>query len=139
MAGKGNKPAVRRVKARSNGKHAGGRPRWEPTNQDRLMVKLAIAGGMTQEQTAQLLGVSLASLKRHCRPELDTAALDANVKVSGALFTKAMKGDVAAIIWWEKTRRGLSDRMRHEHIDLTKLSDEELDFLERIRSRAAQP
>lgn len=134
MAKDSDKPTLRRVKARSNGKRGGGRPRWEPTTQDRLMVKLAIAGGMTQEQTAQLLGISVASLQRHCRSELDTAALDANAKVSGALFSKAMKGDIAAIIWWEKTRRGLKDMSRTEHtgkdggpIEYQNLSDEEID------------
>lgn len=83
-----------------------GRPAWEPTDQDRARVELAVALGMTQEQVALLLGVSVDSLDRHCRKELDAGAVKANLQVGGALFKKAMGGDTAAQIWWSKTRMG---------------------------------
>ena len=128
----------RRVKATSNGKHPGGRPRWEPTALERAKIEVAAAMGWKQDQIARAIGVSIDSLERHCRKELDAGADAANLKVGGALYAKAMKGDTGAIIWWEKTRGGMADRTRHE-FDLTRLSDEELDQLERIRSRASQP
>lgn len=150
MAGKAATAPGGAPRKRKAGKHPGGRPRWEPTKEERLLVELAVAAGYTQEQIAEQLGKSIDSLQRHCRTELDNGAFRANVKVSGALYTKAMKGDVTAIIWWEKTRRGMKDTSRHEHggpnggaipfrFDLTGLSDEELEQLERIRTRIAVP
>lgn len=129
-------------------KNLGGRPKWEPTKEERLLVELAVGAGYTQEQIADHLGRSIDSLQRHCRTELDKGAMRANVKVSGALYTKAMKGDIAAIIWWEKTRRGMRDTSRHEHsgpdggaipVNLSALSDKELEQLEHLRAKIAQP
>jgi hypothetical protein len=39
----------------------------------------------------------------------------------------AKGGDLGAIIWYEKTRRGLSDKVQQNvTVDVTKLSDDEL-------------
>jgi hypothetical protein len=123
--------------SKPKGKHPGGRPKgshWQPTKEERLLIELAVAAGYTQGQIATQLGKSVDSLQRHCRSELDSGAFRANVKVSGALFTKAMKGDTTAMIWWEKTRRGLKDLSRTEHtgkdggpIEYASLSEEEID------------
>ena len=131
------KPAprpVNRAPARSNGKHPGGRPRWEPTAVDRAKVEVGAAMGWTVDQIAAAIGVSRDTIERHCRDELDAGAQAANLKVGGALFAKAMKGDVTAIIWWEKTRSGMKDASRVEHtgkdggpIEYQSLSDEEID------------
>lgn len=136
-----HKPAIRAQKPPrkpKSRKGVGGRPKWVPTKEERLLVEVAVGAGYSQQQIATLIGKSEDSLQRHCREELDIGAIKAGTKISGALYSKAMKGDVAAIIWWEKTRRRLSDRMTHE-FDLSKLTDEELEALERIRSRIAQP
>lgn len=49
-------------------------------------------------------------------------------EVANALYTKAtIDKDLGAIIWYEKTRRGLSDRVQqHITVDMSKLSDDEL-------------
>ena len=35
--------------------------------------------------------------------------------ISNVLYEKARGGDLGAIVWWEKTRRGLSDRSETTH------------------------
>lgn len=52
----------------------------------------------------------------------------AAVEVSNALYEKAtVDKDLGAIIWYEKTRRGLSDRVQqHITMDVSKLTDDEL-------------
>lgn len=109
---------------------------WEPTDKDRLLIQLGVADGMTREQIAKVLGKDEKTLLRYCREELEAGDVKLFSKVSGALVTKVMKGDTTAIIWFEKTRRGMSDKTRHEHsFDLTQLTDEELAVIENIRAR----
>jgi hypothetical protein len=124
----------------------GGRPEWQPTDDERKLIEHYVAQGYTRAQIAKLIGKSEDSLTRHCKEELELGDLRANSKVGGALFNKAMKGDVGAIVWWEKTRGGRSDKTRHEHsgpdggpipFDLSKLSDKELEELERLRGLIA--
>lgn len=107
---------------------------WEPTPTQRTLVEIGVASGLKQDEIASALGVSVDSLARHCRKELDTGGLGANLKVGGALFAKCMKGDVASIIWWEKTRAGMKDLSRVEHtgkdggpIEYKDLDDDEID------------
>lgn len=110
------RPALRKklvTKAKPKAKM--GRPKWDPTPAERRMVKRLVAAGMTRPQIAELLDKSEDSLKRHCSRELNIGDVEANAKVSGALFKKALKGDVGAMVWWEKTRRGLSEKSIVEH------------------------
>lgn len=107
---------------------------WAPTDEERRLVEHYVSIGYTQEQIARLVGKSEDSLARHCRDELDLGALRVNAKVGGKLFQKAMAGDTAAIIWWEKTRMGFTEKRHLEHsgpnggpIEYQNLSDEEID------------
>lgn len=83
---------------------------WEPTAEERATVEHLTAQGFTQDQIAGVLKKSIDSLDRHCRDELDHGATRQQAKVAGALYKKAMKGDTAAIIWYEKTRSGRTDK-----------------------------
>ena len=78
----------------------------EPTAEDRTLVETMSAVGIPQESIARCIcgGISVDTLARHFREELDTAATLANAKVAGTLFNKALDGDVTAMIWWTKTR-----------------------------------
>lgn len=60
--------------------------------------------GSRQEVIAEILGISVDSLQRHYRSELDTSREKANAAVGGALYKKAMSGDTASMIFWLKTR-----------------------------------
>ncbi len=81
-----------------------GRPPHKPTDATRQTVSLHATVGTRQEVIAEILGISVDSLQRHYRSELDTSREKANASVGGALFKKAMSGDTASMIFWMKTR-----------------------------------
>jgi hypothetical protein len=81
-----------------------GRKPHEPTEAMRKTVSLHATVGSRQETIAEVLGISVDSLQRHYRSELDTSREKANASVGGALYNKAMGGDTTAMIFWLKTR-----------------------------------
>ncbi len=79
------------------------------------MVQACMASGdFTQEQIAAALSVDHETLVKHCKAELADGRQVLNAKISGTLAKKAVDGDLGAIIWYEKTRRGYRDTSRHE-------------------------
>lgn len=86
----------------------GGRPPHVPTDKDRRIVEMMTAGGITQEGIARVIGISVDTLVKYYREELDTALDKANAQVAGCLFKKATSDDhpnsVTAAIFWMKTR-----------------------------------
>lgn len=85
-------------------KNKGGRPPHVPTEANRQAVSLHATVGTRQEVIAEILGISVDTLQRYYRSELDTSRERANASVGGALFKKAMAGDTASMIFWLKTR-----------------------------------
>lgn len=90
--------------------------------------------GLSQAEICAVMGISEDTMSRR---KQDTAAFadainsgraKAAEEVANALYTKAtIDKDLGAIIWYEKTRRGLSDRVQqHITVDMSKLSDDEL-------------
>jgi hypothetical protein len=55
---------------------------------------------------ARIMGMSVATLKRRCRAELDAGIEVANARIALTLFETAMNGNTTAMLWWEKTRSG---------------------------------
>lgn len=110
-----------------------GRP---PIAIDLAAVERLAGDGLTQEEIALALGISDDTLQRRKR---DTAAFadaikrgkaNAAAEVANMLMTLVRKGDLGAIVWYEKTRRGLSDKMTNvftQDIDWTKVPDAVLD------------
>ena len=86
------------------GKHPGGRPAHQPTEATRQTVSIHATVGTKQDVIAEILGISVDSLQRHYRAEIDTSREKANASVGEALFKKAMGGDTTAMIFWLKTR-----------------------------------
>jgi hypothetical protein len=78
----------------------------EPTPELRKKVGGYAAVGIPQSDIALVLGISIDTLAKHYRQELDTSAIIANGQVGGKLFGKAMAGDTASIIFWCKTKMG---------------------------------
>jgi len=70
------------------------------------------------------------------RRKADSAAIADAIKsgrakaaseISDTLYRMAKGGDLGAIVWYEKTRRGLTDKVQQNiNIDVSKLSDDEL-------------
>ena len=70
------------------------------------------------KQIAALLDVSETFLgnrfadDERVRKALSLGQARAALKVSSVLYSRAVAGDMTAIIWWEKTREKRSDRMQ---------------------------
>jgi hypothetical protein len=82
-------------------------PKYSPTEDHRRQV-LAMAGfGISQAEIATVMKCDSKTLRKFYRHELDTGAIEANVRVVQSLFRNATRNDsVAAQIWWTKTRMG---------------------------------
>jgi hypothetical protein len=108
----------------------------KPTDAMRKTVRDHAIVGTPQENICAILGISVPTLHKHYRQELDTARDTANAAIGGALYTKAMGGDTAAMIFWMKTRarwRETVDIVNSDGslkpqpaVDLSKLSSEAL-------------
>ena len=60
--------------------------------------------GVPQEELAKIIGCCPKTLRKRFRDELDRGAAEANASVAGYLFNSAKAGNVAAQIFWLKTR-----------------------------------
>lgn len=111
----------------------------EPTKQMRQDVAMLAAVGTNQDVIAGEMGISIDTLARKYRDELDNGKARANAKVAVSLFNKAITGDNGCMFFWLKCQAGWRDVTRHEHsgpdgkpielIDLSRLTDEELDAI----------
>lgn len=137
----------------------GGRRPFVPSAEQRRLVAQYAAMGATQDQIRQLIlkpddgkPVSLGLLEREFREELDTATIKANATVAGALYKKALAGNVTAMIFWLKTRAGWRETNRVELTganggpvqsmpgpDLSKLTPEELEQWESLLLKSSAP
>lgn len=90
--------------------------------------------GLSQAEICLMIGISESTLyRRKTDLEVLTEAIKrgravAADEVSNKLYEMAIGGDLGAIVWWEKTRRGLSDKQQIEHSikRVSELSDDEL-------------
>ena len=60
--------------------------------------------GVRQDDIAKIIGCAPKTLRKRCREDLDRGVAEANAMVSGYLFANAKTGNVAAQIFWLKTR-----------------------------------
>src|SRR5438874_6899737 len=60
--------------------------------------------GVRQDDIAKIIGCAPKTLRKRCREDLDRGVAEANATVSGYLFAAAKAGNVAAQIFWLKTR-----------------------------------
>lgn len=134
-----------------------GQPEWEPTDQQRGMVKAWSEAGFTQADIADRLGVDPKTLRKHCRTELDFGTMDlitgavrqlgrmalgapAQYDENKNLVRAEVTPSLGAICFLLKTKgkkQGWSERMEHtgpngEPLlpDLTGLTDEQLAVLQ---------
>jgi hypothetical protein len=94
---------------------ATGRPPHQPDAASRRLVEHHAATGTLHQQIAKLLQISLNTLKKHYREELDLGLARANAVVAGTLFTEAKRGNITAAIFWMKTRGGWRETAKLEH------------------------
>lgn len=122
-----------------------GLPKHQPTDATRQTVQLHVMVGSRQEVIAEILGISVDTLYRHYKAEMDTAREKANASIGGALYKKAMGGDTTAMIFWLKTRARWKETvdisnddgsLKPGAVDLSTLSDETLAELVAARDAA---
>ena len=76
--------------------------------------------GCPQEVIGKVIGISVETLVKYYREELDTSAAKANSIVARNLLQKATGNgptSVTAAIWWTKARMGWSERTEHTGAD----------------------
>lgn len=66
--------------------------------------------GVRQDDIARIVGCSAKTLRTRLRDELDRGIAEANATVAGYLFGLAKAGNIAAIIFWLKTRAHWRER-----------------------------
>jgi hypothetical protein len=83
---------------------SGGRPPFEPSDEDRVAVTTLCACGTRHELIARHLDIDCKTLRKHFRKELASGREDANAMVARSLFRQAIAGNTVASIFWLKTR-----------------------------------
>jgi hypothetical protein len=88
----------------------------------RERVRYLAGLGVPQNDIARLIGCAPKTLRKRFRDELDRGVAEANAVISGCLFAAAKAGNVAAQIFWLKTRahwheRGAADRAMQDTAD----------------------
>ena len=73
---------------------------------DRDTVKVMVAGGIIQADIARSKGISLPTLRKHYRAELDNGKTELDTMVVVEHVKLIKKGDFAAIKWWQQSRMG---------------------------------
>ena len=86
-----------------------GPPVLEPNDSDHEAVRVMVAAGLTQESICKILRMSLPTLHKYFRDELDAGHEDVLAKVAGTLYKKAISPElcgpsITAAIFWLKTR-----------------------------------
>src|SRR5438874_3951037 len=66
--------------------------------------------GVPQDDIAKIVGCAAKTLRQRFRDELDRGVAEANATISGSLFAAAKSGNIAAMIFWMKTRAHWRER-----------------------------
>jgi hypothetical protein len=77
----------------------------------REKVRYLAGLGVRQDDIAKIIGCAPKTLRKRLRDELDRGVAEANATISGYLFAAAKAGNIAAIIFWLKTRANWRERM----------------------------
>lgn len=94
-------------------KKKGGRPKYNPTEHERRQVTAMSGYGMTNEQIADILGISAPTLAKHFSAELEKGLSHATLRITKTLFEQATdpeKPNMTAMIFWLKAKAGWRDK-----------------------------
>ncbi len=104
----------------------------KPTAKTREKVCDFKSFGITNEEIANYLGISIETLTKYYREELDKSIINANAAMAQSLYKKGLNGDISAQIFWLKTR----GRWRTE--DSIKLAESNEDLTQEMKSLRAE-
>ena len=99
-------------KPRTVGPRGQGRPVFTPTEEQKTLVTVMIAGGIQHQHIANALGISKPTLEKHFRYEIDNGAAQANAKVIANLFRQTNDNVRAAEFWLTNRMKG---QWAHRH------------------------
>jgi len=94
-----------------------GRPSYEPTEKDRVQVKMLAAMGVPDYDIAKVMQLSSPTLRKYFYHELESGHIEANAQVAQSLYKMATdreKPNVSAAIFWLKTRARWSEAKEEE-------------------------
>jgi hypothetical protein len=134
-------------------KNRGGRPKFVYDAKTARQIMTLASWGMPQVQIATLFGITVNSMAKHYRNELDKGMARGNSKIAKTLFKKAMDGDISALIFLAKVRLHMSTVQKVDHTSSDKsmaprapvvnIQTSDLDRLEKICDkvewRASEP
>jgi hypothetical protein len=89
------------------------------TEATREKVRYLAGVGVPQDDIARIVGCTPKTLRKRLRDELDRGVAEANATISGYLFAAAKAGNIAAIIFWLKTRANWREGRPGEPISAT--------------------
>ena len=117
------------------------RVKYAPSEQDRRTVSTMVSVGLNQNDICAALDITVPTLHRHFRRELDQSYIRMVARMRVALIKKAEAGDSPCLIYVNKVL-GWNDRLvvvdGSSEINPQTLTDAELDTaLARLRRRPA--
>lgn len=80
--------------------------KYEPTEEHRRMVSQLATLGISHDIIGSILGISDRTLEKYYPKELKESLVKANAKMMTALYQMGINGNVAAAIFWMKTKGG---------------------------------
>ena len=86
------------------------RQRFAVNEAVRERVRHLAGVGVRQDDIARIIGCAPKTLRKRLRDELDRGVAEANATIAGYLFAAAKAGNIAAIIFWLKTRAHWRER-----------------------------
>ena len=95
---------------------------------DLNLVEQYAGEGLSEAEICDCLGISVPTLERRKKDSEDfVSALkrgksNAKRMVANKLFEKCKDGDLGAIIWFEKTRSGFTDKTEQNHTGQIKIA-----------------
>lgn len=103
---------------KNNGEPAlkAGAPEHVPTDDLRAKVEQLAGLGCTHESIAVMIGLSDdKTVRKHYEHELKLGKAKANAKISNVLFNEAVKGNMTAAIFWQKSQAGWREKSEVVH------------------------
>ena len=113
------------------------REAFKPTDEMRSKVRHLSGVGLPQDDIAKILECSPKTLRKHFRRELDLGSVEANAMIAGYLYQSAKGGNVAAQIFWLKSRARWTERPQGElnAEGMPTAEDGDKAILERLKAR----